>query len=1728
MRLNLLKQLVAISCFLFLSGTLKAQSCIPTNIGGTTINLLCNQVCSTLVFQIPHIKGTGDYVVSSVPYNPFPYVTGAPPLTLPCANQDDKYFDVTPLPFPFCFYDSIFNSLVVSTNGSVTFDLTNALKGSNWSLNAGIVLPFEGTGTQGTAGTCPTPSGVRLPKAGIFGAFCDIFPQTGTGYKIESREEGFAPCRKFVISFSQVQMFGCSSVRMTSQIVLHESTGLIDVFIEDKPPCNSNGGLAIVGIQNYVLGTPDQKAVTAPGRGANNGAWSTTNEAWRFTPSGPGSRYVISELLDMTATVVATGDTITTTPGLLDISFLNFCTPPGSNQFVVRTRFSACNDPLVQLISLDTITINRTNSLGATASTTNASCGPPNGTITITVPPGVGTSPYTYILDGGAPVIAPSPYTFMNVANGTHTIVVTDASAGCTSTINVTVNLVGTIPATTTATPTACAGVNDGSITITSAGGSGPYIFFLDGGAPVAGTIPFTFSNLSAGVHTILVTDQTLGCSSVLMNVNVPVGIGITGVITTLPTSCPAATNGSITATALSGVPPFLWQLDGGATVPGASPYTFINVSAGAHNVRIFDNLGCVAGFNANVSAGPGNTGIATTTATSCTGVSNGTITATALTGTAPFTWQLDGGAPVAGSSPYTFINVSAGVHLVTIIDNLGCSALLTPLVDAGPGINGSTNSTATSCPAASNGSITATALSGTAPFTWQLDGGPIVPGASPYTFINVAAGLHTITITDNSGCNVLLTETVTAGTAMNITTTFTQAACLNATNGTITVTSATGTGPYTFSLDGGAPVPGTIPFTFTNLPAMAHTVVVNDLSTGCNSSPVVVNIGASYIANFTTVIFPATCPGSSDGRIVTTVVTGTGPFTWSLDGGPFVPGPSPITFNNLLPGPHTVALNDVFNCNVSYPFFVDANIPTSTIASTATACTGASTGTITVFIVSTAGPYTFSLDGGAPVPGTLPFTFINVSAGSHTVVVNSTSSGCSTTPNSVIVATGPGVTGNATSTATSCPAATNGTVTADATTGTAPFTYSLDGGAPQSGANPYTFNGVAAGPHTVIITDNFGCTVTLNVNVTAGPPLNANANAAATSCSGASNGTITVTPTSGTAPYLYSLDGGAPVPGGVSYTFINVTAGAHTVTVTDVLGCITNPIPVTVNAGPPLTTTVSTSDVLCNGGATGVITVAVPLIGTPPYQYSLDNVIWQASNVFNGLAAGNYTVYYRESNGCQGSQPVTVNEPAGMTTSASTIAAVCNGQNNGTITVTAGGGVTPYDYSINAGASWQASNVFTVAAGTYTITIRDANGCTKTQAATVTEPAALAAASVNGNASCDGGNDGVITVSVLGGNLPYTYSLDGVNFQASNVFNVAPGPYTVTVKDNLSCNTTFNTVVGLTNNLTFTPQTNPTICEGTSTQLQLVSNATVYSWTPSLGLNNTTIPNPIANPIVTTQYTVTATLGRCSANNIVIVNVNPAPLPDAGPPGFICYGQTYQLQGSGGVQFTWTPSTYLSSTNISNPVSTPLKNITYTLSEVIDALGCKSLTTDQVTVDVTPPIKVKTFPYDTIGYPGDQFRLNATSIAPFYTWTPTIGLSDPNIANPVLTVGSIGSDIFYKVTAYTAAGCKGEGFVNLKVYKGPELYIPTAFTPNGDGLNDLFYPLPVGIKSINYFRVFNRWGQLLFSSTTLYKGWDGKLQGVEQPSAAYVFMAQGVDKNGKLLTRKGTVTLIR
>jgi gliding motility-associated-like protein len=145
------------------------------------------------------------------------------------------------------------------------------------------------------------------------------------------------------------------------------------------------------------------------------------------------------------------------------------------------------------------------------------------------------------------------------------------------------------------------------------------------------------------------------------------------------------------------------------------------------------------------------------------------------------------------------------------------------------------------------------------------------------------------------------------------------------------------------------------------------------------------------------------------------------------------------------------------------------------------------------------------------------------------------------------------------------------------------------------------------------------------------------------------------------------------------------------------------------------------------------------------------------------------------------------------------------------------------------------------------------------------------------------------------------------------------------------------------------------------------------------------------------------------------------------------------------------------------------------------------------------------------------------------YAWTPAIGMNNPSIANPVVVIGNTPDSIIYKVRVGVPEGCFAEDQLQVKVFKtNPDILIPTAFTPNYDGRNDVFKPVAVGIKAMEYFRVYNRWGQLLYSTNSVGSGWDGTFQGKEQATGTYVFMAKAIDYLGNEINRKGTVLLIR
>ena len=317
------------------------------------------------------------------------------------------------------------------------------------------------------------------------------------------------------------------------------------------------------------------------------------------------------------------------------------------------------------------------------------------------------------------------------------------------------------------------------------------------------------------------------------------------------------------------------------------------------------------------------------------------------------------------------------------------------------------------------------------------------------------------------------------------------------------------------------------------------------------------------------------------------------------------------------------------------------------------------------------------------------------------------------------------------------------------------------------------------------------------------------------------------------------------------------------------------------------------------------------------------------------------------------------------------------------------------------------------------------------------------------------------------------------------------------------------------------------TICLTDPVTLKPSGDGLYFTWSPAATLNDPNIKNPVATPATTTTYQVIARIGKCSASDNVTIKTIPYPGSDAGADTIICYQDTAQLNGRiKGSSFYWTPAFALSSTTVLDPQAWPLKSVAYIL-HVYDTLGCPKPGLDTILVTVRPPI-IAFAGNDTAAVVNQPLVLRATG-AEFYLWEPPGNLNSNSVQAPTAIFSESGV-YTYSVKVYTSEGCFSYDTINIKVYKtGPDIFVPNAFTP-GKGQNYLFRPIPVGISTIEYFQVYNRWGQLVYNGNAQSEGlgWDGTFGGKPQDADTYVWVVQGKDYTGKTVKKKGTVVLVR
>jgi gliding motility-associated-like protein len=296
----------------------------PNVDAGPDIDLDCGIDCVDLTASFLQTGETTSYEVSSITYAPpFPF-TGGTPVS---ANTDDVWSPIIPIPFDFCFFGETYSEMIIGSNGVVAFDFTQP----DTQPNGFCQWSFEPTET--------IPDPVELFRTTIFGAYMDINPAVAGSGQINYEVFGEAPCRTMVINFPDVPYFSCNNLIMTSQIVMYETTNVIEVYIEERSDqCSTwNDGLAIIGIQNQD-GTV---GFTPPGR--NTGNWAANQEAWRFTPDGTSN--VMFSWLDAGGTVIGTDPTI------------NVCPDDDVTEYTAQAVYTNCNGDVIT--ETDTVTVTK-------------------------------------------------------------------------------------------------------------------------------------------------------------------------------------------------------------------------------------------------------------------------------------------------------------------------------------------------------------------------------------------------------------------------------------------------------------------------------------------------------------------------------------------------------------------------------------------------------------------------------------------------------------------------------------------------------------------------------------------------------------------------------------------------------------------------------------------------------------------------------------------------------------------------------------------------------------------------------------------------------------------------------------------------------------------------------------------------------------------------------------------------------------------------------------------------------------------------------------------------------------------------------------------------------------------------------------------------------------------------------------------------------------------------
>lgn len=1243
------------------------------------------------------------------------------------------------------------------------------------------------------------------------------------------------------------------------------------------------------------------------------------------------------------------------------------------------------------------------SNLVSTATNTPVTCnGGNNGSINLT--PNGGVTPYTFLWSNAA-----ATEDINGLTAGAYSVTITDLN-GCTTSRTINISQPTAISTSETHTNGNCFGSTVGAIDLTVTGGTGAYSYAWSNGAATQDV-----SALNAGNYGVTVADAN-GCTVARsITITQPAAVSITPAVTN-PT-CFGNSNGEINVTTAGGTTPYTYTWNNAATTQNLS-----GLPVGTYSVTATDGNGCTGSATATLSQPALLSATAIKTDVSCNGTTTGSVTTTVTGGTTPYTYNWGGGINTANRP-----NAGAGSYTVTVSDNNGCSVTANAVVLQPAALSLAQTHTNVACNGGATGSIDLTATGGTLPYSFSWGGGINTEDRN-----NLTAGAYSVTVTDAQSCSASLNTTISQPGSLSVSLTATNPVCNGVAGGAINTTSAGGTAPFAFYWNDAATTQNR-----TGIAAGNYSLTVTD-NNGC-SATASSSLTQPAAINITPTVTNATCAAGNNGTITLTVTGGAGGYTYNWGGGITTPART-----GLVAGTYTVTVTDALGCTASLPVSV-TQIGTGITLNTAVAnvlCNGGSNGAIDLSVAGGIAPVTFNWGGSITTEDRSGLT-----AGQYSVTVTD-GLGCSAVATSSI--TQPSALGlQRTSTNVGCYGANTGAINITATGGTGAYTYNWGGGITTQNRTNLT-----AGTYTVTVSDANLCTAVSSTTISQ-PVAAITASAVTTSvaCFGGNNGQVDLSVTGGTAPYNYAWSNN-----NISQDLANVNSGTYLLTITDANNCSATFSTTVTQPAAALVSSLSATNILCNGANTGAITNIVTG-GTAPFAF-----IWNDGNTLQNrtaLSAGSYTVTVTDSKGCQATASATLSAPAALTVNSTPTNITCNGLTNGSITTSVSGGVSAYTFNWGGGINTQ--NRSNLGTGTYIVTVTDANNCTASASAVITQPTTLAVSMNSGTSVCANATGTATAVTNSTGTAPYNYvwSNGGANTQTQN--GLAPGLITVTVTDANACSATASVTVGLSGNNTnanFTYTGSPCGPNATINFNHTGSTNVTHYWNFGNTAGTATLSNPsYTYPLAGTyQVTHVVTRGFCQDSLKQTITIHAKPVPAVAVTNVSCNGS-----GNGAISLTvssGTPAfTYNWGGGITTQNRTSLAPGTYTVT-VTDAIPCST----SITAVVTEPAAILVTNTNTNvtcnggangainlavagGTPGYGFNwgggITTASRTGLAGGTYTVTVTDANNCSSINNIVLYQPNAIDIAPAVTNASCNGmqNGAINLGVSGGSGTY---------------------------------------------------------------------------------------